>query len=128
MSDYEDRKRSASQLCNQLIAQSITQPFEQAIALWEAGYSLRIIQEITDVHRSKLSRYINENDLERDDDKRTQNRKNRVYQCRKLHQMGFSREEIAEEMELSPRTIDSYFKEIGVKSKTRIKEMEQEND
>ena len=124
MSNYEARKQSASQFLNQLIAQSIDDPFKQAIALWEAGYSLRIIQEITDVHRSKLSRYINENDLERDDDKRTQNRKNRVYQCRKLHQMGFSREEIAQELDLNPRTIDSYFKEIGIKSKTKIKEME----
>ena len=128
MSDYDDRFRSASQFYEQLIAQSINQPFEQAIALWEAGYSLRIIQEITGVHRSKLSRFINENDLERDDDKRTQNRKNRVYQCRKLHQMGFSKEEIAQEMELNERTIDSYFKEIGVKPKTKIKEMGQEND
>lgn len=122
------RKQSALQFYNQLIAQSITQPFEQAIALWEAGYSLRIIQEITNIHRSKLSRYINENDLERNDDKRTQNRKHRVYQCQKLHKMGFSREEIAHEMALNPRTIDSYFKEIGVKSKTKMKEMEQKND
>ena len=125
MSDYEERMHSASQFCEQLVAQSITQPFEQAVALWKAGYSLRIIQEITNIHRSKLSRYINEHDLERDDDKRTQNRKNRVYQCSKLHKMGFTREEIASEMGLSPRTIDSYFKEIGVKSKTKIKEMEQ---
>lgn len=124
MSDYEARKQSASQFLNQLIAQSINDSFEQAITLWKAGYSLRIIQEITGIHRSKLSRFINENDLERDDDKRTQNRKNRVYQCRKLHQMGFSREEIAQELDLNPRTIDSYFKEIGIKSKTKIKEME----
>ena len=124
MSDYEARKQSALQFLNQLIAQSINDPFEQAITLWKTGYSLRIIQEITGIHRSKLSRFINENDLERDDDKRTQNRKNRVYQCRKLHQMGFSREEIAQELDLNPRTIDSYFKEIGIKSKTKIKEME----
>lgn len=120
MSDYEARKQSASQFLNQLIAQSINDPFEQAITLWKAGYSLRIIQEITGIHRSKLSRFINENDLERDDDKRTQNRKNRVYQCQKLLLMGFSREEIASEMHLNPRTIDSYLKELGVKEKTKI--------
>lgn len=128
MDSYDIRLRSAEQFRGQLIEQSIEQPFEQAVALWREGYSTRIIQEITGVHRSKISRYVNEHDLSRDDDKRTQNRKNRVYQCEKLHQMGFSREEIAKEMELSPRTIDSYFKEIGVKSKTKIKEMEQEND
>jgi len=124
MDDYETRMRSASQLLNQLIAQSVNQPFEQAIELWKAGYSTRIIQEITDVHRSKISRYVNEHNLERDDDKRTQNRKNRVYQCEKLHKMGFSRQEIADEMGINPRTVDSYFKEIGIKNKTKIKDLE----
>ena len=128
MDSYDIRLHSAEQFRSQLIEQSIEQPFEQAIALWEAGYSLRIIQEITDIHRSKLSRYINENDLERDDDKRTQNRKNRVYQCEKLYKMGFSRNEIADEMQINPRTVDSYLKEIGVKNKTIMKEMEQKTD
>ena len=123
MDSYETRIRSASQFLEQLIAQSINQPFNQAIELWKAGYSTRIIQEITGVHRSKISRYVNENDLSRDDDKRTQNRKNRVYQCEKLLKMGFSREEIAQEMGINPRTVDSYLKEIGVKNKTKIKDL-----
>ena len=125
MDSYEARKESGEQLIKQLINDSITDPFEQAIALWKAGYSTRIIQEITGIHRSKLSRYVNENDLSRDDDKRSQNRKNRVYQCQKLVKMGFSRAEIAQEMNISPRTVDSYFKEIGVKTKTKFKEMEE---
>lgn len=128
MDSYEIRCESASQFLNQLLNQSVNQPFEQAIALWKAGYSTRIIQEITGIHRSKISRYVNEHNLERDDDKRTQNRKNRVYQCEKLHKMGFSRDEIASEMQINPRTVDSYLKEIGVKNKTIIKEMGQEND
>ena len=128
MDSYEIRKESASQMLEQLIAQSINQPFEQAIELWKAGYSTRIIQEITNIHRSKISRYVNEHNLTRDDDKRSQNRKNRVYQCEKLHKMGFSRQEIANEMGINPRTVDSYFKEIGVKNKTIIKEMEQLDD
>lgn len=128
MDSYEIRRESASQFLNQLLNQSINQPFEQAIALWKAGYSTRIIQEITGIHRSKISRYVNEHNLERDDDKRTQNRKNRVYQCEKLHKMGFSRDEIATEMQINPRTVDSYLKEIGVKDKTIMKEMEQKND
>lgn len=128
MDSYEIRRESASQFLNQLLNQSINQPFEQAIALWKAGYSTRIIQEITGIHRSKISRYVNEHNLERDDDKRTQNRKNRVYQCEKLHKMGFSRDEIATEMQINPRTVDSYLKEIGVKNKTIMKEMEQKND
>ena len=128
MDSYDIRLRSAEQFRGQLIEQSIKQPFEQAVALWREGYSTRIIQEITGVHRSKISRYVNEHDLSRDDDKRTQNRKNRVYQCEKLHKMGFSRDEIASEMQINPRTVDSYLKEIGVKNKTIMKEMEQEND
>ena len=128
MDSYEIRRESASQFLNQLLNQSINQPFEQAIALWKAGYSTRIIQEITGIHRSKISRYVNEHNLERDDDKRTQNRKNRVYQFEKLHKMGFSRDEIATEMQINPRTVDSYLKEIGVKDKTIMKEMEQKND
>lgn len=128
MDSYEIRRESASQFLNQLINQSVNQPFEQAIALWKAGYSTRIIQEITGIHRSKISRYVNEHNLERDDDKRTQNRKNRVYQCEKLHKMGFSRDEIASEMQINPRTVDSYLKEIGIKNKTIMKEMGQEND
>ena len=39
--------------------------------------------------------------------------------------MGFSRAEIAQEMNINPRTVDSYFKEIGVKTKTKFKEMEE---
>lgn len=128
MDSYEIRRESASQFLNQLLNQSVNQPFEQAIALWKAGYSTRIIQEMTGIHRSKISRYVNEHNLERDDDKRTQSRKNRVYQCEKLHKMGFSRDEIASEMQINPRTVDSYLKEIGVKNKTIIKEMGQEND
>ena len=123
MDSYDIRLRSAEQFRGQLIEQSIEQPFEQAVALWREGYSTRIIQEITGVHRSKISRYVNEYDLSRDDDKRTQNRKNRVYQCEKLHKMGFSRNEIADEMQINPRTVDSYLKEIGVKEKTQIQDL-----
>ena len=120
MESYEVRKQLGNQLLNQLINQSITDAFKQAIILWENGYSLRIIQDLTGVHRSKISRYINENGLTRDDDKRSQNRKYRVYQCEKLLKMGFSREEIASEMNVNPRTIDSYLKESGIKDKTNF--------
>ena len=127
MDDYNTRKQLGNQLINQLITQSITDSFEQAIALWNNGYSLRIIQELTGIHRSKLSRYINEHNLERDDDIRTQNRKNRVYQASKLHKMGFSRDEIASEMQINPRTVDSYLKELGIKNQTKMKEMSDKN-
>lgn len=120
MDSYDVRKQSGEQVINRLITQSITDSFKQAIILWQEGYSLRIIQDLTGVHRSKISRYVNEHDLSRDDDKRTQNRKNRVYQCEKLVKMGFSREEIASEMGINPRTVDSYFKEIGLKDKTNF--------
>lgn len=122
MDNYETRLSAGRQLVIDLINNSINDSFEQALILWKEGYSTRIIQEITGIHRSKLSRYVNEHDLTRDDDKRSQNRKNRVYQCEKLHKMGFSRDEIAYEMGINPRTVDSYFKEIGIKNKTKMKE------
>lgn len=127
MDDYETRKQLGNELINQLITQSITDSFKQAIVLWENGYSLRIIQDLTGIHRSKLSRYINEHNLEREDDIRTQNRKNRVYQASKLHKMGFSRDEIASEMQINPRTVDSYLKELGIKNLTKMKEMDDKN-
>lgn len=120
MDTYEVRKQLGEQLINQLRTQSITDSFEQALILWQEGYSLRIIQELTGIHRSKLSRYINEHDLTREDDKRSQNRKYRVYQCEKLHKMGFSQQEIAQEMGINLRTIDSYFKELNIKPKTKM--------
>ena len=123
MDDYETRKQLGNELINQLITQSITDSFKQAIVLWKNGYSLRIIQDLTGIHRSKLSRYINEHNLEREDDIRTQNRKNRVYQASKLHKMGFSRDEIASEMQINPRTVDSYLKELGIKNLTKMKEI-----
>lgn len=122
MDDYEVRKQLGAQLINELRTQSITDSFKQAIILWNEGYSLRIIQDLTGIHRSKLSRYINEHDLTREDDKRSQNRKYRVYQCEKLHKMGFSQAEIAKEMGVNLRTIDSYFKELNIKPKTRMYE------
>ena len=128
MDNYDVRKQLGEQLINQLITQLITDPFKQAIILWQNGYSLRIIQDLTGIHRSKLSRYINEHNLTRNDDIRTQNRKNRVYQCEKLHKMGFSREEIASTLKLNPRTIDSYFKELGIKSKTKMTNFGGKND
>lgn len=127
MDDYNTRKQLGNQLITELIAQEITNSLEQAVILWKNGYSLRIIQDLTGIHRSKLSRYINEHDLTRDDDIRTQNRKNRVYQASKLHKMGFSREEIAKEMQINPRTVDSYLKELGIKNKTKMAEMEENN-
>lgn len=119
MESFETRIESAKQL----ISDSTEQPFDQAIILWKAGYSLRVIQEVTNVHRSKLSRYINEHNLTRDDDVRSQNRQYRVNQASKLHKMGFSKDEIANEMGLNLRTIDSYFKEIGLKKKTKISDL-----
>ena len=122
MDTYEVRKQLGAQLINQLRTQAINDSFKQALILWNEGYSLRIIQELTGIHRSKLSRYINEHDLTREDDKRSQNRKYRVYQCEKLHKMGFSQQEIAQEMGINLRTVDSYFKELNIKPKTKMYE------
>ena len=119
MESFETRIESAKQLIND----STDEPFDQAITLWKMGYSLRVIQEVTNIHRSKLSRYINENDLAKDDDVRNQNRQYRINQASKLHKMGFSKEEIAHEMNLNLRTIQSYFKQIGLEKKTKFSDL-----
>ena len=119
MESFQERIESAKQL----ISDSTDKPFDQAITLWKAGYSLRIIQELTNIHRSKLSRYINENDLAKDDDVRNQNRQYRINQASKLYKMGFSKEEIAHEMNLNLRTIQSYFKQIGLEKKTKFSDL-----
>lgn len=119
MESFETRIESAKQLIND----STDKPFDQAIMLWKVGYSLRIIQEVTNIHRSKLSRYINENDLIRDDNIHSQNRQHKVNQAAKLHKMGFSKEEIASEMNLNLRTIQSYFKQIGLEKKTKFSDL-----
>lgn len=119
MESFETRIESAKQL----ISDSTDEPFDQAITLWKAGYSLRVIQEVTNIHRSKLSRYINENDLAKDDDVRNQNRQHKINQASKLHKMGFSKEEIAHEMNLNLRTIQSYFKQIGLEKKTKFSDL-----
>lgn len=119
MESFQERIESAKQL----ISDSTDEPFDQAIMLWKMGYSLRVIQEVTNVHRSKLSRYINENDLAKDDDVRNQNRQYRINQASKLYKMGFSKEEIAHEMNLNLRTIQSYFKQIGLEKKTKFSDL-----
>lgn len=119
MESFQERIESAKQLIND----STDKPFDQAIMLWKKGYSLRVIQEATGIHRSKLSRYINENDLAKDDDVRNQNRQHRINQASKLHKMGFSKEEISKEMGLNLRTIQSYFKQIGLEKKTKFSDL-----
>ena len=118
MESFETRIKSAKQLIND----STDEPFDQAITLWKAGYSLRVIQEVTNIHRSKLSRYINENNLAKDDDVRNQNRQYRINQASKLHKMGFSKEEIAHEMNLNLRTPLKLV--IGWLSKVRLEPQE----
>ena len=80
--------------------------------LWKMGYSLRVISEITGLTRSKIQRYIAENNKARVDDVPTKNRDFRVRQTFNLTKQGFSRNEIAKKLNLNPRTIDSYLKQL----------------
>ena len=114
MSNYEMRLEAA-----QLKAADIDgSMWDKAIILWQKGFSLRIIEEITGLSRSKLQRFFAENDYKRIDDVRTQNREERVQQANKLHKMGFSRDEIADMMHINKRTVDAYFKQLDINDKT----------
>ena len=86
--------------------------WENIEKLWEYGYSMRVIAEITGLTRSKIQRYISENNKGRNDDVPTQNRDFRVKQTLNLINQGKNRNEIAKELKLNPRTIGSYIKQL----------------
>ena len=92
----------------------------KVVKLWQKNYSLRIISEISGISRSKLQRYFAENEIDKIDDIRTQNRNERVKYAKNLEKMGFSKQEIAQELGVNPRTVDSYFKQVGIKAKTNF--------
>lgn len=92
----------------------------KVVKLWQKNYSLRIISEISGISRSKLQRYFAENEIDKIDDIRTQNRNERVKYAKNLEKMGFSKQEIAQELHVNPRTVDSYFKQVGIKAKTKF--------
>ena len=86
--------------------------WENIDKLWEYGYSMRVISEITGLTRSKIQRHISENNKAHSDDIPTQNRELRVKQTLNLINQGWSKNEIAEELDLNPRTIGSYIKQL----------------
>lgn len=86
--------------------------WENIEKLWEYGYSMRVIAEITGLTRSKIQRHISENNKGRNDDIPTQNRDFRVKQTLNLINQGKNRQEIAKELNLNPRTIGSYIKQL----------------
>lgn len=86
--------------------------WENIDKLWEYGYSMRVISEITGLTRSKIQRHISENNKARSDDIPTQNRELRVKQTLDLINQGWSKNEIAKELDLNPRTIGSYIKQL----------------
>ena len=86
--------------------------WENIDKLWEYGYSMRVISEITGLTRSKIQRHISENNKARSDDVPTQNRELRVKQTLNLVNQGWNKNEIAEELGLNRRTIGSYIKQL----------------
>lgn len=80
--------------------------------LWKMGYSLRVISEITGITRSMLQRKLSEDGHGRDDDVRTQNRDYRVQQAKRLFDNGKNRQEVAFELGVNVRTVDSYIKQL----------------
>lgn len=94
--------------------------WQLAILLWEMGYSLRIIEEILGITRSKLQRFFAENEIDKIDDTRTQNRNERVGYAIKLNKMGFTKQEIATELGLNVRTVESYLRQGKILGATKF--------
>lgn len=86
--------------------------WENLERLWECGYSLRVISEVSNVSRSTLQRHFSENNLGRIDEVGTQNRDLMVKQTLLLAQSGLNRQQIANKLGLNVRTIDSYLKQL----------------
>lgn len=86
--------------------------WENVERLWNMGYSLRIISEITGITRSKLQRRLSESNKGRNDDVRTQNRDFRVVKTRELLNMGMDKNEIAQKMGMNTRTIEGYIRQL----------------
>ena len=80
--------------------------------LWKLGYSIRVIAEVTGLTRSTLQRKLSESNNGREDDIRTQIRNQSVQQAKKLYNNGKGRQEIAFELGLNVRTVDSYLKQL----------------
>ena len=91
-----------------------------ATLLWQKGYSLRIIEEVVGITRSKLQRYFAENKIEKIDDSRTQSRNERVGYAIKLNKMGFTKEEIAKELDVNIRTVELYLKQGNILEATKF--------
>ena len=86
--------------------------WENVERLWNLGYSLRVISEITGITRSKLQRYLSEGGNGRDDDVRTQDRDYRVQQAKRMLINGKTKHEIALALDINVRTVDSYIKQL----------------
>ena len=86
--------------------------WENIERLWKMGYSLRVISEITGITRSMLQRRLSEDGQGRDDDVRTQNRDYRVQQAKRLFNNGKNKQEVAFELGINVRTVDSYIKQL----------------
>lgn len=119
MSDYKDRLNNAKKKFDSLES-SYCSLWDKSIILWQDGFSLRIIEEITGLSRSKLQRFFAENNYNRVDDVRTQNREERINQASRLYKMGFDKKEIADMMDVNKRTIDAYFKQLGINDRTNF--------
>lgn len=91
-----------------------------ATQLWKNGHSIRVIEEVCGISRSKLQRFFSENALDKVDDARTQNRNQRVHYAQKMHKMGFTNTEIAEELGVNVRTVESYLRQAGMKARTNF--------
>ena len=94
--------------------------WEIATLLYKKGYSLRIIEEIVGITRSKLQRYFAQKGIEKIDNVKTQEKNERVGYAVKLNKMGFSKQEIADELNLNVRTVDLYLRQAGILEGTKF--------
>lgn len=97
-----------------------TTGIQLATTLYQEGYSLRIIQEITDISRSKLQRFFSQNGITRDDEFQTQKRHTSLEHAKRLWRDGSNINEIARILKKNPRTIEAYLRQAGIKEQSNF--------
>lgn len=92
-----------------------------ATMLYEQGHSLRIIEDITGISRSKLQRFFSQNGVIRTDEYQTQKKQSGIETAKKLWNEGATVKQIAEKLNKHPRTIEAYLRQCGVFARSNIK-------
>ena len=94
---------------------------ELAVELYGMGHSLRIISEITGFSRSKLQRFLSENDVRNLNSFNTKRLNNNLSVTGRMVKEGCSLEDVCVELGVSEWTVRQYLKQLGLSDPTKFR-------